>query len=118
MDGSLHSELVEALALAGLPPIPTALRPGMSDVEFALFYIAQKDANERRIAAQRPHGVSWSGLTDDSHYTPKTHAQMVMEAERQVAPRCADIDREFRDAPTERDVEALLAERALLMAAE
>lgn len=75
-----HPEAV----LDAKPPIPTELFRGMSDLERALFYIAQKDANEQRIARSGFSGVSWSGMTSDRSYRAKSYEQMLSEARAQV----------------------------------
>lgn len=70
-----------------LPPIPTALRRGMSDVEFHAFCIAKKDRSELARQASRPNaGVSWSGMSDHSTpYVGMTDAEVWAEAEAKVS---------------------------------
>jgi hypothetical protein len=74
-----------------LPTIPQALSRDLSDVERELYYVAMKDRSETARAANRPNaGVSFGGMPGSSDYTPKTHGQMVAEAEANVARRAQD----------------------------
>lgn len=73
------------------PEIPLALFPGMTDLEHALYYVAQRNQNAIAISAReagRSGGVCWSGMSG-SNYTPKTYDEMLADAHDSLARRAA-----------------------------
>lgn len=73
------------------PEIPLALSRDLTDLERALFYVAQRNQFEIARSAregQRSSGVCYSGMSG-SNYTPKTYDEMLAEAQAKVAARMA-----------------------------
>lgn len=69
------------------PEIPLSLFKGMTDLERALYYVAQRNQNEIARSAReagRSGGVCYSGMSGGG-YTPKTYDEMLAEAEAKVA---------------------------------